>query len=156
MPGGYTGGATPDPIPNSEVKPSEADGSSTARYCESRKPPGYFFPPSIPRFYCNRGLRPTPSHRIGLRTSSTRRLPILRLGSHFAVSSRTEGWMGESWGDVTVSSRNGEPKGKSGVRLQLASLPGATMDAGMGANLTSQPGNNMAVRKDRRFYWETK
>ena len=40
FPGGFSGGATPDPIPNSVVKPTRADGTSTARYWKSRSPPG--------------------------------------------------------------------------------------------------------------------
>jgi hypothetical protein len=32
----YTGGVTPVPIPNTEVKPSKADGSVLVRACESR------------------------------------------------------------------------------------------------------------------------
>ncbi len=32
----YTGGDTPVPIPNTEVKPSKADGSVLVRACESR------------------------------------------------------------------------------------------------------------------------
>ena len=34
--GDHTGGATPEPIPNSEVKPSKADGTYPARDWESR------------------------------------------------------------------------------------------------------------------------
>ena len=40
--GGYTGGATPDPIPNSEVKPSRADGTAGETLWESRSSPGNF------------------------------------------------------------------------------------------------------------------
>ena len=32
----YTGGETPVPIPNTEVKTSKADGSVLVRVCESR------------------------------------------------------------------------------------------------------------------------
>ncbi len=32
----YTGGDTPVPIPNTEVKPSKVDGSVLVRVCESR------------------------------------------------------------------------------------------------------------------------
>ena len=38
--GGNVGGATPDPIPNSEVKPSRADGTARVSEWESRTPPG--------------------------------------------------------------------------------------------------------------------
>src|SRR5204862_8149566 len=38
--GGNSGGATPDPIPNSEVKPSRADGTAGGTLWESRSPPG--------------------------------------------------------------------------------------------------------------------
>ena len=40
--GGNTEGETPDPIPNSEVKPLRADGSDPARDRESRSPPAFF------------------------------------------------------------------------------------------------------------------
>src|SRR3990170_6621940 len=39
--GGYTGGVTPVPIPNTEVKPSRADDTMTERSWESRTPPEY-------------------------------------------------------------------------------------------------------------------
>ena len=41
VPGGLAGGATPVPIPNTEVKPSKADGTAAARQWESRTLPGY-------------------------------------------------------------------------------------------------------------------
>ena len=37
--GGYCGGVTPDPIPNSEVKPSSADGTAGETLWESRSLP---------------------------------------------------------------------------------------------------------------------
>ena len=40
--GGYTGGVTPDPIPNSEVKHSRADGTARSFLWESRTPPEFF------------------------------------------------------------------------------------------------------------------
>src|SRR5436305_4012109 len=40
--GGHTGGATPDPIPNSEVKTSRAHGTAGETLWESRSPPGLF------------------------------------------------------------------------------------------------------------------
>jgi hypothetical protein len=43
FPGGISGGATPDPIPNSEVKPTRADGTSRASDWESRSLPGSIF-----------------------------------------------------------------------------------------------------------------
>ena len=43
FPGGFSGGATPDPIPNSEVKLTRADGTSRASDWESRSPPGFIF-----------------------------------------------------------------------------------------------------------------
>ncbi len=43
MSGGYTGGETPVPIPNTEVKPARADDTMIARSWESRSPPGIFF-----------------------------------------------------------------------------------------------------------------
>ena len=41
VPGGFTGGATPVPIPNTEVKPSKADDTAAVRQWESRTLPGY-------------------------------------------------------------------------------------------------------------------
>lgn len=40
--GNVTEGATPVPIPNTEVKPFEVDGTIVARLRESRKLPVYF------------------------------------------------------------------------------------------------------------------
>src|SRR6266700_1213042 len=40
--GGHTGGATPDPIPNSDVKTSRAHGTAGETLWESRSPPGLF------------------------------------------------------------------------------------------------------------------
>ena len=37
--GGYSSGATPVPIPNTEVKPARADGTAWATVWESRSPP---------------------------------------------------------------------------------------------------------------------
>ena len=42
-PGNHNGGETPDPIPNSEVKPSGADGTAWATAWESRSLPGFLF-----------------------------------------------------------------------------------------------------------------
>jgi DNA-binding transcriptional ArsR family regulator len=42
FPGDFSGGATPDPIPNSVVKPTRADGTNAARHWESRSLPGFF------------------------------------------------------------------------------------------------------------------
>ena len=41
VPGGLAGGATPVPIPNTEVKPSKADDTAAERQWESRTLPGY-------------------------------------------------------------------------------------------------------------------
>ena len=40
FPGGYSGGGTPLPIPNREVKPSSADGTAWETLWESRSLPG--------------------------------------------------------------------------------------------------------------------
>src|SRR3569833_1217675 len=42
--GGLTGGVTPDPISNSEVKTSRADGTAGEALWESRSPPEIFQP----------------------------------------------------------------------------------------------------------------
>ena len=58
VPGGITGGATPVPIPNTEVKPSKADDTAAVRQWESRTLPGYNKGPLIVRsvglFFCLR------------------------------------------------------------------------------------------------------
>ena len=41
VPGVLAGGATPVPIPNTEVKPSKVDDTAAARQWESRTLPGY-------------------------------------------------------------------------------------------------------------------
>ena len=41
VPGVLAGGATPVPIPNTEVKPSKADDTAAVRQWESRTLPGY-------------------------------------------------------------------------------------------------------------------
>lgn len=48
--GDDVGGAIPDPIPNSEVKPSRADGTARARAWESRSLPGLFL--KAPKLSC--------------------------------------------------------------------------------------------------------
>ena len=40
FPGGYSGRALPDPIPNSVVKPSNVDGTAKVTLWESRTHPG--------------------------------------------------------------------------------------------------------------------
>src|SRR4249920_2537633 len=47
--GGNVGGVIPDPIPNSEVKPSRADGTARVTVWESRSPPGLLAAPQIVR-----------------------------------------------------------------------------------------------------------
>ena len=42
FPGAFSGGATPVPIPNTEVKLTRADGIDTAGYRESRSVPGLY------------------------------------------------------------------------------------------------------------------
>ncbi len=49
VPGGLTGGATPVPIPNTEVKPSKADDTAAVRQWESRTLPGYNKGPLVER-----------------------------------------------------------------------------------------------------------
>ena len=45
FPGGNGEGATPVPIPNTEVKPFSADGTARAAGWESRTPPGILLKP---------------------------------------------------------------------------------------------------------------
>ena|GEM_PF-2644428 len=40
--GGHSGGVTPVPIPNTEVKPTSADGTWEETPWESRSPPNFF------------------------------------------------------------------------------------------------------------------
>ena len=49
VPGGLTGGVTPVPIPNTEVKPSKADDTAAVRQWESRTLPGYKKGPLVER-----------------------------------------------------------------------------------------------------------
>ena len=43
IPGGLSGGETPVPISNTEVKPSSADGTTRTSVRESRSLPGFCF-----------------------------------------------------------------------------------------------------------------
>jgi hypothetical protein len=49
-PGNHDRGETPVPIPNTEAKPSGADGTARGAWWESRKLPGFYF------FCHNKGL----------------------------------------------------------------------------------------------------
>ncbi len=49
LPGGYGGGETPVPIPNTAVKPSSADGTAWVTAWESRSSPGYHTDPVLSR-----------------------------------------------------------------------------------------------------------
>src|SRR6187551_2099371 len=63
VPGGHTGGATPVPIPNTEVKPSKADATAAVRQWESRTLPGYNKGPLVERsaglFFLNAAVATT-------------------------------------------------------------------------------------------------
>jgi hypothetical protein len=63
VPGGLTGGATPVPIPNTEVKPSKADDTAAVRQWESRTLPGYKRPVRLQNltgfFFYNPAAKPT-------------------------------------------------------------------------------------------------
>ena len=59
IPGGISGGATPVPIPNTEVKPSSADGTARETLWESRAPPGVL--PKPDRIFTPVGLLLCPS-----------------------------------------------------------------------------------------------
>ena len=60
--GGYIGGVTPVPIPNTEVKPTRADGTAREAVWESRSLPHLFGPPVRDRtggpFFCPRAGGP--------------------------------------------------------------------------------------------------
>jgi hypothetical protein len=51
-PGGYREGATPVPIPNTEVKPLIADGTAWGTVWESRTLPGQEIINKNPELYC--------------------------------------------------------------------------------------------------------
>ena len=59
--GGHTGGATPDPISNSEVKTSRADGTAGETLWESRSPPGIIPSPEPTILIVGSGLFYCPS-----------------------------------------------------------------------------------------------
>ena len=78
VPGGHTGGATPVPIPNTEVKPSKADATAAVRQWESRTLPGYKKSPMIERssgscFFVSTAARTTFQDK----TRRKRRLRVL-------------------------------------------------------------------------------
>src|SRR6266545_1584620 len=50
--GGHSGGETPGPIPNPEVKPSSADGTALEAGWESRSPPGHSISSATERWRC--------------------------------------------------------------------------------------------------------
>ena len=70
--GGDSGGVTPVPIPNTEVKPSSADGTWAETPWESRSPPDPFLPgravrcrpPPVPRPF--RAAWPAPEKISGV------------------------------------------------------------------------------------------
>ena len=71
--GGLTGGATPDPISNSEVKTSRADGTAGETLWESRSPPGIIPSPEPTILIVGSGLFYCPGPRPRANAESTRR-----------------------------------------------------------------------------------
>ena len=70
FPGGHRGGVTPVPIPNTEVKPSTADGTAGAGLWESRSLPGIYRSPEHLHdaqgfFFCGPGWNPPSPHGFG-------------------------------------------------------------------------------------------
>jgi RimJ/RimL family protein N-acetyltransferase len=63
--GGHSGGGTPLPIPNREVKPASADGTRRATSRESRSPPNYFKARSLLRAFSFWGY----DRRVELKTN---------------------------------------------------------------------------------------
>ena len=62
LPGGNAGGATPVPIPNTEVKSSKADDTAIVRWWESRSLPGFYKEPvgfhnPAGSFYLSNGMQ---------------------------------------------------------------------------------------------------
>src|SRR5439155_18839209 len=77
LPGGNAGGATPVPIPNTEVQPSRADGTALATAWESR---------SLPGLICDEGggaphsSSPSPQEQIARAKARARTRLIRRQG----------------------------------------------------------------------------
>ena len=63
FPGGHRRGVTPVPIPNTEVKPSTADGTACVSAWESRSLPGLILRPDAKAsgLFLSEGLRPSDS-----------------------------------------------------------------------------------------------
>jgi hypothetical protein len=77
IPGGDSGGATPLPIPNRDVKPSRADGTVLVTAWESRSLPGF----SFGLFGANGGARTARARR--------REAPVRRTGRSHGPDSRS-------------------------------------------------------------------
>src|SRR5438105_3017531 len=75
--GGYSGGETPGPIPNPEVKPSRADGTALVTGWESRSPPRHIGRGPRPRWPRGLSLLRVRFHRwqIGIGKAVSRRPP---------------------------------------------------------------------------------
>ena len=70
--GGHSGGETPLPIPNREVKPASADGTRRAISRESRTPPIFFQGPAKGPFLGRLGRRASFSRQAGSSSRSRR------------------------------------------------------------------------------------
>jgi hypothetical protein len=129
--GGHTGGVTPDPISNSEVKTSRADGTAGEALWESRSPPevfswpssifmelGYFFcarslwlclagPPPVRRSDLPRGGGSPRRHRRCYAKSSRGGRPLMGARPHRARARRHLGrrWRPRAWPGRQGSSR---------------------------------------------------
>ena len=107
MPGDHTEGDTPDPIPNSVVKPLWANGSDSARDRESRSVPAFFLSPDHPclllqsRILAYAFALDRLAYRLGYAA-----LPSARFGTDFAISPRNQGWSGEGQWYETAAPRD--------------------------------------------------
>src|SRR6266540_5646918 len=87
--GGYSGGETPVPIPNTEVKPSSTDGTALETGWESRPPP-CFAPDKAPFGLAKRGFFLTPRNGAGFGrciTGPFLRISLASLPPHAAAMS---------------------------------------------------------------------
>ena len=90
--GGHSGGVTPVPIPNTEVKPASADGTWGEAPWESRSPPDFSSRRSPPR----RGLRRVRpwlrSHAMSPAPPPRKPAPRRKRGAEAAAPPPRKGW----------------------------------------------------------------